>query len=147
MSISEQTQTQKIKVLFLDVDGVLNSYLTGQCLTLNKRRISLLKKIIIATNCKIVLSSTWRLVKHASEKLRRYLGYTNIIIYDVTPSLNALRGYEIREWLNTHIDVERYVIVDDIDEMLQEQQEYFVQTDPNKGLTIENVDKIIQILL
>ena len=58
-----------IKIVFLDVDGVLNSlnYTPVQdvkCVddlyVIEEEKIKLLKEIIIKTNAKIVISSTWR---------------------------------------------------------------------------------------
>ena len=63
----------KTKVLFLDVDGVLNSetyFQSDYCKKRNRaderlsmfddRKVKLLSKIQKATNCTIVMSSTWK---------------------------------------------------------------------------------------
>jgi len=123
-----------MKIIFLDIDGVLTSHASTA-----KRKISIewqlseerlvddldigcvncLKDIIGKTNANIVVSSSWRklfnkdtLVKH----LNKY-GITNII--DITPNLNSYRGDEIQAWLNKHKDVEKFIILDDNDDMLQ----------------------------
>ena len=133
-----------MKVLFLDVDGVLNTH-RGGYLSLNKKRIKLLQMVVDKTDCKIVLSSTWRKSDYAMRKLKRHLGYRKMEIYSMTIVLNILRGYEIDEWLSKN-RVEKYAIVDENDEMLKYQQPYFVLTNPNVGLTIHDVDKLIKIL-
>lgn len=46
-----------MKVIFLDIDGVLNSKGTS---TLDDTYISRLKEIVKATDAKIVLSSSWK---------------------------------------------------------------------------------------
>ena len=53
-----------MKVIFLDIDGVLNSLdckekIEGY-LFVEDKKIALLKELIDATGAKIVLSSTWR---------------------------------------------------------------------------------------
>ena len=58
---------QDIKILFLDVDGVLNKL--GSFIELNKTLILRLKKIIHETQCKIVLSSDWRLSQNHKKQL------------------------------------------------------------------------------
>ena len=61
---------QDIKILFLDVDGVLNTI--DDCVKnvqLNKQLMGRLKTIIQKTNCKIVLSSDWRLTKKNKKEL------------------------------------------------------------------------------
>ena len=135
-----------MKVLFLDVDGVLNMNNSGGPKTLNRNRLKLLEKIVVATSCNIVVSSSWRTSPSHLALLRRTLEYRNISIYGITRDLSSLRGNEIKDWLDRHPGVEQYAIVDDIDEMLNSQQEYFVQTQSNIGLTNDSVNKIIQIL-
>lgn len=152
-----------IKILFLDVDGVLNTINSkGRLickngdlfeLNLNNNRIKLLKKIIENTNCKIVLTSTWRMKYIACNKLEKKLKYKNIEIYDRTPILGekSMRGDEIKLWINQYkqkydIFDMKYAIVDDDEIFLEEQLDFFVKTDPLKGLTNENVENIIKIL-
>jgi len=138
-----------MKVLFLDVDGVLNMHNSGGTKTLNKDRLRLLQKIVITTGCKIVLSSSWRTSHQHLALLRRALGYRNMSIYGITRDLSdidLLRGDEIKDWLDNHPNVEQYAIVDDTDEMLDSQQQYFVQTHPNVGLTSDIANRIVQIL-
>jgi len=48
-----------IKILFLDVDGVLNTAATTGISVVHIER---LKHIVDQTNCKIVLSTSWRVV-------------------------------------------------------------------------------------
>ena len=84
-------------------------------------------------------------------------------IIDITPNsvsdellLNAdidsiemfhIRGEEIKEWLSKHGKrISNYVIIDDMDNMLPEQQSYFVQTNPEVGITKEDSGKAISIL-
>lgn len=56
------------------------------------------------------------------------------------------RGHEIEKWLDEHDYIDRYVIVDDDSDFLPSQMKYFVQTDGRVGLTMENAEKIIEIL-
>ena len=57
------------------------------------------------------------------------------------------RGSEIQGWLLLHgDDVSRYVIIDDMDDILPEQKSHFVQTDPEVGITEEDVDKTVRLL-
>ena len=57
-----------MKVLFLDVDGVLNR--CGKSAQgLEEDKVALLKQIVAATGCRIVLSSTWRKTQHQRERI------------------------------------------------------------------------------
>jgi hypothetical protein len=96
----------------------------------------------------------------ASEKDYHYL--TNklwfkggISIYSQTPNIRrAMRGTEIREWLKEHDDVESFVVLDD--EFFDDYMSYdineidiasnLILTDPNEGLTEQNVEDAIGIL-
>jgi hypothetical protein len=61
--------------------------------------------------------------------------------------LTPIRGMEVQEWLNTKgKKVSHYVILDDMDNMLPEQQNHFVQTNPEVGITEEDAEKAIAIL-
>ena len=70
----------------------------------------------------------------------------------LNPDLSELnylynRGCEIEGWLAQHRDdVSNYVIIDDMDDILPEQQSHFVQTDPEVGITEEDVDKTVRLL-
>lgn len=125
-----------MKVLFLDVDGVLNTYKTGGLYTLNKKKLKLLQEIVEKTQCKIVLSSTWRKDDYAFRRLSRVLAYRNMKVSSMTPVLHgAKRGSEIDQWLTENSGVERYAIVDDDGDMLDDQLRNFFQTDGDYGLT------------
>lgn len=125
-----------MKVLFLDVDGVLNTYKTGGIYTLNKKKLKLLQEIVEKTQCKIVLSSTWRKDDYAFRRLLRVLRYRGMTIFSITPViLSGPRGAEIGLWLTENSGVERYAIVDDDGDMLDNQLRNFFQTDGDYGLT------------
>lgn len=134
----------KSLILFLDVDGVLNSYKTGGRYALKRNCLRRLQRIVEETGCKIVLSSTWRKDEYALRRLKRVLSYRNLTITSVTPSIQTLgakRGDEINEWLKEskldyweQKDV-KYAILDDDSDMLYYQLPSFFQTDPEYGLT------------
>lgn len=130
------TTQSKYRILFLDVDGVLNSYKTGGRYSLKRNCLRRLQKIIDETQCKIVLSSTWRMDEYALKRLRRVLSYRDIKIFDTTPVLGKYRGLEIAVWLDTHKDeISKYAILDDDSSMEEWQLPNFFQTDPEYGMT------------
>ncbi len=128
-----------MRLIFLDVDGVLNSALTKDrfkgMMGLDERFIMNLKKLVDKSNkvdeTKIVLTSTWRLGKnkdgndipehyaYLNERLRRH----GLEIYDETPSIKysydsykGCRGREIMTWIYQHrdMDITGMVIIDDV---------------------------------
>jgi hypothetical protein len=61
--------------------------------------------------------------------------------------LGVCRGNEIKEWLSNHKgEVSNYVIIDDFDDLLPEQEEHTVLTDSLIGITEFDAKKAITIL-
>lgn len=158
-----------MKIIFLDVDGVLNCRGTkARCegfTGIDKKKVALLKQIIDSTDAKVVLSSTWRLgyvksydgyneMQHSRKYLERKLREQDIFVYDVTPDHGKMgyhRPEEIYDWLNQHDDVTNIVIMDDEDFLWSEHNMdmYWVESsyvDCNGGINQEHVDKAIHIL-
>lgn len=110
-----------MKVIFLDVDGVLNSdeYIKGTIKSniqgiekhVDVEKIKLLRQAIDQTNAKVVLTSSWRLTKKAQELIKLLITYG--IYADSTPYIRNERGLEIKQWLADNQNVEDFVILDD----------------------------------
>ena len=110
-----------MKVIFLDVDGVLNSDeyfdkirnldIQGIEREVDIEKIKLLKKAIDKTGAKVVLSSSWRYTKYA-QYLKELLSNYDIYV-DSTPFIENERGLEIKKWLSDNQDAEDFVILDD----------------------------------
>ncbi len=141
-----------MKILFLDIDGVVNCSTTPQrhegFIGIDPYMAILVDRIIQATGCKVVLSSSWRHfptgVAEVKDKVCELLSVTSEIPLDACLDPNKQRGYEIQAWLQTPIhNVQRYAILDDNNDMLNEQQEHFFRTYWEKGLTQEIADKVI----
>ena len=143
-----------MKVVFLDVDGVLNNsnwamqmYDEGVHVyaenLLDERAVRLLQKLIDATDAKIVVSSSWRRDKYAMQCLSDQLKPMDI--YDVTPVKNSIRGDEISVWLKKHKDIERYVILDD-DSDMGDKITHLIQTTFERGLQPEHIEEAIKWL-
>lgn len=156
-----------MKVVFLDIDGVLNVYCRnrdefGCCF--HKHFESNLQMIIEKTNAKIVISSTWRMsglsIMQKMWMQRKLAGE----IIGITPCCSEIndvefydkveRGHEIQQWLNNNI-VENYCIIDDDNDMLESQKNNFVRTANNfnhkgniegYGLTEKCAEMVIRVL-
>jgi hypothetical protein len=163
-----------MRVIFLDVDGVLNSqqffkqnndpvpatsnsmkFGVGQ---LDTKALTLLDILIDATGAKIVVSSSWRHIWpfHEIAEMFGDVGFKNqhAIIDQTGNSKSGFRGEEVKNWLS--LDRERqevggeqttaYVIIDDDSDFDTSQHEFFVQTDSDVGLTQEDIVKAAGIL-
>lgn len=158
------------KIIFLDIDGVLSPRWWNSdkqsdnygCL-FDAKAVANFAKIIEITDAEIVVSSSWKLMGlQALQDMWKDRKLPGKII-DITPdymsdellmkedSVNVdylfERGSEIQGWLLLHgDDVSRYVIIDDMDDILPEQQSHFVQTDPEVGITNDDVKKVVHLL-
>ena len=143
------------KVIFLDIDGVLNNnetfqqapekYAAGIALELALINLELCYKvslIVKETGAKIVLSSTWR-IKPDIEQILATFGLT---VSGKTPCRLAycIRGHEIGLWLQKN-KVDTFVILDDESDM-GNYMSHLVQTNEVMGITDKDVEKAIEIL-
>ncbi len=148
------------KIIFLDVDGVLNSakfdrwiqerhmkYYYGYEL-LDQNALLNLQDIVFVTGADIVLSSSWRLNDECCEQLRQQLLPYGLQFIDKTVSLSRFsRGEEIKEWLSRHPEVDSFVILDDEDEFKDDLlKNNFVETTFEEGLLEQHAAKAIKIL-
>lgn len=147
--------TKPTKVLFLDIDGVLNSrrsvvacngYPHGFTkVDLEKFdwiAVGLIRKLCEETDTSICLSSSWRLI-HSVHECANGL---DLPIFDKTPSLNSNRGVQINVWLAEHPEVTCYAIVDDDADMMPQQVPFFVRTNERNGLSIQDFANLKRIL-
>jgi hypothetical protein len=137
----------KIKVLFCDVDGVLNCYNTPQSsagwIGIDPEMLSQLKKIIVETGVQVVLSSSWRIPENWREEMK--LAGCPIPFLDRTPYNRGLtsRGMEVKQWLDEHPEVEKFACLDDNTDFLAGQK-LFLTKFYGKGLTPEIRDEVIR---
>lgn len=161
-----------MKVIFLDVDGVLNcrtskSYChddkCGIITGIDSDKVKRLAKIVEATSAQIILSSDWKdgWSKYYTSQKPSHVKYLDNHLYkkgkltikDKTPTTHKgswFRGSEILAYLRTHQDIENYVILDDTffdDFDNKEIEENLVLTDRDIGLTDGDVENAIKILL
>ena len=149
------------KLMFVDVDGVLNNRATlsagTSCWLLDPNCLLLLKDIVDKTGAKIVISSTWRCFEKGLVTLKQHFRKHNIPNWiGCTEDLNNKSGpwssgnhinrsEEISKWIldnNVDQDNDRIAIIDDdIDACLV--PKWFFHTSFNEGLTREVAGDII----
>jgi hypothetical protein len=124
-----------VKVLFLDIDGVVNNKRTDKkfrnLIAIDPAMAALVQRIVQNTGCEIVLSSSWRLFQNGRDEIERKV----CKFADITPILHAPRGHEIKVWLTLHPEIQHYAILDDAENILPEQRANFFQTTWESGLT------------
>jgi hypothetical protein len=131
-----------MKVIFLDIDGVLNVYCQDRdeygCI-FHDHLVDNLKWVVEQTGAKIVVSSTWRL--SGEKSIMDMWNFRNLPgeVIGITPNLtygpglrtHVPRGEEIQMWLDEHPEVTNYVIFDDDSDMLENQMKNFICTFDN----------------
>ena len=148
---------QNQKIMFLDVDGVLNSEVYYKSTSHSENdwsrfdpiSVERIKKLVEEFSLQIVISSTWRY--GAVDRLMHELKNSKLIEYLYhdwfTPVIHpAHRGMEIKLWLDLHPEVKDYIIIDDDENMLEEQMSRFVKTGLHEGMTEEHFNRVRAIL-
>lgn len=163
-----------MKVLFLDIDGVLNSHrwyaesigklnveqrnaMTRRdhdLLQIDPTAVANLEQIVNAfDDIEIIVSSTWRRL-HPLAEIRDFISTrggkkSSTIIAGKTCFMpNKMRGYEIEEHVSQFLDSgDTYVILDDDTDMLASQKKHFVHTQHFEGLTLEKAQEAIKVLM
>lgn len=148
-----------MKIIFLDIDGVLNSAEYDRQRSENDgnidiTRLPLLKELIDETKAVIVLSSSWRKLWERGvcqfeegKEINRIFNLYGLKIYDKTPVLGS-RKAEITQWIKNHPETKEYVILDDMLFGWEELAPFLVRTDGmvGRGLERSHIEKAKEIL-
>lgn len=155
----ESYSRHTMKVLFLDIDGVLNGHekLPGsQYCGIRPDCVARLNHVLKETGAKIVVSSAWRyLILGGSMTLDGFgylltthgllsepIGHTR---RDVSETVTD-RGRQCREWLDAHPGVTAFCAVDDMASDFAEHGIPLVQTVGTLGLTADDAGRLIEVL-
>lgn len=136
-----------MKILFLDVDGVLNhsgcpEWKDGHRV-LDADCVARVKLVCERTGARIVVSSTWRL-GDGMRPLRQAFG--RLIIGETPYRYDSERRVEIGEWISAHPDTGRVCIVDD-DFDAEVVDLPFVRTDfESGGFTDVHMERVVTAL-
>ena len=150
-----------MNIIFLDVDGVLNSLkhlkeeyqrnkrpYSGFEYPFDSDCLNNLKYLVDETNAYLVITSTWRKLDIGKSillnELKKYgldervIGYTDV--------LNTKRGEEVKAYLSKLKDKVNFIILDD-DSDFEDLEEYLINTDFKNGLTLDNTMEGIKKLI
>lgn len=154
-----------MKIIFLDIDGVLNTvYSSSRVLScvigVDNDKVKRLKKIVDKTGAEIVLCSSWkgawsRYYKSEQRVLGNYLdeelGKENLIIFDKTTDCGFNRGEGIVDYVKEY-NVENWIVIDD--EIFCDYEKlgifnHLIKTDlesENGGLQDNHIEEAIRLL-
>lgn len=154
-----------MKLIFLDIDGVLNNHHTlglnhyiptplilGEKIHdhLSAWCIYCLNEVIKLTGAKVVVSSTWRLgeTKERLQGILDFYGFKGEVV-GMTPHITTTgcrRGDEIQHYLdNCGFDVESFVIIDD-DSDMKHLLKFLIKTDNTNGMSYKDIKRCINVL-
>lgn len=159
-----------MKVVFLDMDGVVNNTIGDDFVTLpmlnNDGKVCYLTLFSGANinpfcqllswlqeeDIKIVISSTWRLTMTPelfNEYFKKYFrNYRKDLVVGLTTvSIHPKymhRGTEIKDYLDNHKDINEYIVIDDdIEDIVDTLPQYrVVKINSKTGLTDRDISKI-----
>ena len=158
-----------MNTLFLDIDGVLNSleyfmnppedsFNSYPLSEFDKRAINIINKIIVECNIStLVISSDWRNVWTKEELINIFISVglkipskvdtTECFInkFSVDEYDKIGRGHEIQKYINDN-NIINYIIIDDDNRFLEEQQSKLILTSFNNGIQLNHVIKAKKIL-
>nr|WP_263429393.1 HAD domain-containing protein [Nannocystis pusilla] len=143
------------KVIFLDIDGVMNNLGTraepqrsGVVAWLDPDNVAVLNQIVRATGAVVVVSSSWRLTVPLSELRASFAAAgCEAQVVGITPDVDGpRRGREIRAWLDAQTEPPtRYVAIDDQFDM-PELPGRLVKTCRVNGLTTRELPQVLEQL-
>ena len=158
------------KIIFLDIDGVLNSQNTfmenhkyriffnkyqnnsiedivrDRMLEIDLDKVFMLRDICNLTGAEIVISSCWRIL-YDYPLIEERLVALGLPIVGITPYIDSDRGDEIRKYLDEN-KVDVFVILDDeVFPDFNELENYLIKTSfYEDGLTESDISDMVRIL-
>jgi hypothetical protein len=164
-----------MNVIFLDFDGVLNGrpFINKNTTADLKREdyeseaelhrayyechlnpvcVGMLRQILEQTNAIVVVSSVWRML-NTIEDLRIMLanrglsGLEHRIMDKTNQKHNGVRGLQIQDYLNTHPEIDKFIIIDDEVSDMRHFMNEVIKTDLwQDGIKQSHVDEAIRRL-
>ena len=163
-----------MKVIFLDIDGVLNSNFWNDThqreisdgTLIDEEKVMLLGQLIRNTSAKVILHSGWKFwfdsevkpLRREAERLISMLEKEGIKVNGVTPDhtteeirkskkFSLVKASEILAWVSQYDNIEKWIVIDDLDLHNEEIRKHQILTDASIGLTVENICEAERLLL
>ena len=108
---------------------------------LSQPLVDRVKRIINATQCEVVLSTSWRF----DDCIDRIMEHCEIPYIDST-GISSCRGQEIKDWLEMQEEPYTYCILEDSEELLDTQESNTIWTSSIYGISEDQVQQAINIL-
>lgn len=144
------------KVLFLDIDGVLNggrAYSGWPLALIEPDCVKHLNSVVQRSQCKLVLSSSWRYMVNPDAMTVKGFGYM-LKSHGVVGELIGVtcldhecdgRGEQIKRWVDEH-QPKVFAVVDDIRSGMDAIADRMVKTDCGVGMTAHDAECLVKLL-
>ncbi len=144
--------------LALDFDGVLNSndwiwthssveHRDDDFAHIDPSRVEIVDTLVSALDCKVVISSAWRIL-HTVGELKRGLTTKGAMfarrIVGKTDTSGSVRGLQIQRWMDNYSGHKLVILDDSID--MAHLMPYLVRTNPDTGIVDSDIEKAIAIV-
>lgn len=136
-------------VVFLDIDGVLNTRTTCQVAPsgyqgVDDERVKLLAKAMKEVSAEgIVLTSTWKDLKDGADDrdylLSKFAEYGLSVLDSTTDTSVHKRGEGVLNYLKSHSEIDEFVVIDDMQFDFEDYSKIWESFLDTKGKGIENV--------
>ena len=146
-----------MNILFLDIDGILN---TSSDRRINHDMVKRLSRLVKVSNSRIILHSGWRFwftddmlpLNEMAKQLQEELGKEGVILSGKTPDLSdehikntrtfsKVKASEILSWLDKQSDVDSWAVLEDLDLKNETIKKHQIMPNPDTGLADEDIDK------
>ena len=152
-----------MNIIFLDIDGILN---TSSDRRINRNMVKRLSRLVKDTNSKVILHSGWRFwfnenmqpLNGQAKNLQEELWKEGITLSGKTPDLSdenikktqtfsKVKASEILSWLDRQSDIDSWVVLEDLDLKNETVKKHQIMPDPDTGLTDEDIDKAMALIM
>ncbi len=152
-----------MNIIFLDIDGILN---TSSDRRINRNMVKRLSRLVKDTNSKVILHSGWRFwfnenmqpLNGQAKNLQEELWREGITLSGKTPDLSdenikktqtfsKVKASEILSWLDKQSDIDAWAVLEDLDLKNETIKKHQIMPDPDTGLTDEDIDKAMALIM
>lgn len=148
-----------MRIIFLDIDGVLKKGLTSPICEFEKEKpwekfdklcCYLVENLCLQVRAYLVISSNWR-TAFDRKRMEQILGRLGYFLHPHdwrTDAKGPRRGNEIDRWLANHLGIDEYLIIDDNNprEFTEHQQKYLITTETYDGFQSQHLEKSLKII-
>ncbi len=130
-------------VMFLDYDGVVNIFYPGGYERFSEPLVANVSRLCRQFDLNIVVSSSWKMSPDYADYLYEAGLDPDVKVFGKTDDIPGLREDEIKKYLQDHIYIDKFIILDD--GLFNELRPYQVRTMMTEGFNDEKLEEAIRL--